>query len=1107
MQKAFYSCTALEVLEFKGEGTTPLTIEADAFYNTYNLTAIILPARLAEMNLQMFNIFTKLTSLEVEAGGTHYSSLNNMICNASGDTILYTLLSISGEFEIPIGIREVGAAAFASHKYLTKVIIPSYVNKIGASAFQNATGITEVIVEGSRNNDLLIDTSAFAGCVEMDILTFQGNDSGKTDVGAITLGSSAFAGNKKLHDIVYENGSNVTAIGARTFADCTMLTEAYIPATTSTVGDSAFAGCEGIANVTFAPNGMSVSFGSNVFAGCKRLTTINLPATISHFEGGVFAGCDAIREVVVDPANENFVAYEDALYTKDYSEILFYPRALDGDLSKLHPELKVIGDNVFQGNPKITKYAVPANITQIGNYAFDGCYNLAEVTFATGFTQLNVGAYAFSNCALLTSVELPSVTTRIGLSAFKGTPLTGFTIPESVTYLGGNALNATKITEIVIPANVETIGDGAFANTPLTTITFAESDKPLALGTVTNGSKTSGVFYGTKITEFSVPNRVTHIGAYAFYNQIYLTKVTMNPDSNVTQIGKYAFAVEDGTSKLADITFGNKLATIGERAFYKTKSLTEVVIPTSVTLVDKYAFSDSLLKTVTFLPEGTQPLELREWAFANSKLTTVTLPARLQLAYEIYTSSNYNAEFKTFYNRFSNNTGLTDIHVESGGHNFGSVDGIVYEMDIEGNPTVLLYCPPAKTGELLIPKEVRWVENAAFVKTKLSKISFEEYSKEDPNYGQQLLEIGNGVTISPYSSSATYAVFSGSSLKEVNFPSHLKRLGVLTFNGLTAAGTKINFNQDAHLQDMGGLNFYGCSGVEELHLPSVDVMLPAVCSNLTKATTITIGKDSKLTEIPKNAFYSCQMLTTIEIPASVTKLGDSAFAYCRALASVTFEEGSQLKETGISVFANSGLVEFVMPDMLTEMREDPFNGCKNLKRVTLSKSMMSPLANGASSIFEECLGLEYISVPKENPYLKSIDGVLYDIAETIVYCYPCAKDPTGFKLPDTLITIEDYAFAYFPGTSIELPESLEVIGTNAFRYCQLTSIHIPKNVREMKKYTFYFFGKKSALETVTFAPDSKLQTLGMGVFHTCNALKELSLPRSEEHTSELQSPQ
>ena len=117
---------------------------------------------------------------------------------------------------------------------------------------------------------------------------------------------------------------------------------------------------------------MSVSFGSNVFAGCKRLTTINLPATISHFEGGVFAGCDAIREVVVDPANENFVAYEDALYTKDYSEILFYPRALDGDLSKLHPELKVIGDNVFQGNPKITKYAVPANITPIGNYAFDG---------------------------------------------------------------------------------------------------------------------------------------------------------------------------------------------------------------------------------------------------------------------------------------------------------------------------------------------------------------------------------------------------------------------------------------------------------------------------------------------------------------------------------------------------------------------------------------------------------------------------------------------------------------------------------------------------------------------------------------------------------------
>jgi transcriptional regulator with GAF, ATPase, and Fis domain len=63
-------------------------------------------------------------------------------------------------------------------------------------------------------------------------------------------------------------------------------------------------------------------------------------------------------------------------------------------------------------------------------------------------------------------------------------------------------------------------------------------------------------------------------------------------------------------------------------------------------------------------------------------------------------------------------------------------------------------------------------------------------------------------------------------------------------------------------------------------------------------------------------------------------------------------------------------------------------------------------------------------VHSENPSLISIDGVVYDIAKTILYCYPSGKDPEGFKLPDTLLSIESYALLSFPGQELALPESL-----------------------------------------------------------------------------------
>ena len=87
------------------------------------------------------------------------------------------------------------------------------------------------------------------------------------------------------------------------------------------------------------------------------------------------------------------------------------------------------------------------------------------------------------------------------------------------------------------------------------------------------------------ITEVSIGNGVTSIGACAFYECEGLTSVTI-PNS-VTSIGDYAF---HNCSSLTSVTIPNSVTSIGEGAFADCTGLTSVTIPNSVTSIGNLAF-------------------------------------------------------------------------------------------------------------------------------------------------------------------------------------------------------------------------------------------------------------------------------------------------------------------------------------------------------------------------------------------------------------------------------------------------------------------------------------------------------------------------------------
>ena len=89
----------------------------------------------------------------------------------------------------------------------------------------------------------------------------------------------------------------------------------------------------------------------------------------------------------------------------------------------------------------------------------------------------------------------------------------------------------------------------------------------------------------------------------------------------------------------------------------------------------------------------------------------------------------------------------------------------------------------------------------------------------------------------------------------------------------------------------------------------------AGCSNL---TTVTISENSQLTTIGDYAFYYCSSLTSIYIPNSVTTIGDLAFSFCSNLTIVTISENSQLTSIGSYAFADcSSLTSIYIPNSVS----------------------------------------------------------------------------------------------------------------------------------------------------------------------------------------------
>ena len=224
--------------------------------------------------------------------------------------------------------------------------------------------------------------------------------------------------------------------------------------------------------------------------------------------------------------------------------------------------------------------------------------------------------------------------------------------------------------------------------------------------------------------------------------------------------------------------------------------------------------------------------------------------------------------------------------------------------------------------------------------------------------------------------------------------------------------------------------------------PDGDLVIPAIINGM------------PVTSFADFAFVSHYGLTSVLIPNTVTNIGNSPFADCKNLMSISVDAGNpsyrsvggvlfDQSQTSVILYPNGRAGDYAIPSGVTNIGNYAFAFCLKLTGISIPNSVVS-IGNNA---FQECWSM------------------------------------TSLALPNKVISIGDSAFNSCSSlTSLVFSGDVVSLGSGAFAGCyNLTSVTIPASLVSMGDYTFASCNKITALNFSGNAP-----SVGFGVFDNDN---------------------
>lgn len=346
--------------------------------------------------------------------------------------------------------------------------------------------------------------------------------------------------------------------------NCTMIETIRIPSSVTSIGSLCFANCWVLRSIEFLNDSELKSIGNNCFCNTS-IEKIIIPQKVEKLYQNTFAKMPKLKEIEISPFNRYYYYHHQMLIDKTNSEIIYF-----------FDESEVV--------------QLPSCIEKIKSFTFAHCGILQTINFSKESKLTTICGYTFSQSLI---VEL--------------------FVPETVNYIGKGVFSlCERLRKVEFHPNskLEYFSEDLFSSSSVEVISIPSKIKELRNNWCSNTEKLNQIILSSENKNFS-------------YLDFEKKMIVGKSDLNDNIFDTLTFVCRN--VKKVNIHFPLKFISSSALSNCQFK---DFLVPKSVVEIQDFAFNYCLDLKNIFFEESDQKIKIGEYAFANTQIESLLIPAR-----------------------------------------------------------------------------------------------------------------------------------------------------------------------------------------------------------------------------------------------------------------------------------------------------------------------------------------------------------------------------------------------------------------------------------------------------------------------------------------------